>query len=219
MAANPRNWLTDDKTPFLLAILLGGLAWCVDHVASRAAELPIIEYAHYDVSKLVNTAVGPPLCPKSAGMHSYAYLVRNISARHAFKDLSLYFYSETNSPITEARWIDRPPGLAEQASRTCNPDENSRAITLQLKQLQWGWNGITLVWTKSPQAPLLLYRAPEGVALSVNSAASDTPPVLLVESNFTTWVIRNEFNIYYALIAFFVSLIVLFFVGVYVRHP
>ena len=158
------------------------------------------------------------MCSQSAGMHPYAYLVRNISARHAFKDLSLYFYSQTNSPITEARWIDRPPGLAEQATSPCNPDVTSRAITLQLKELQWGWNGIALVWAKTPQAPLLLYRAPKDIPLSVNGATSDAPPVLLVESNFTTCVIRNEFNIYYVLIAFFV-LFILLFVGAYVRRP
>jgi len=75
-----------------------------------------------------------------------------------------------------------------------------------------------LVWTNTPQAPLLLYRAPKDVAPSVSGASSDAPPVLLVQANFTTWVIRNEFNIYYALISFFLILI-LIFVGAYVLRP
>jgi hypothetical protein len=216
MAANPRNWLIDDKTPFLLAILLGGLAWCVDHVADRAAELPIVEFVHFDISKLGKPPAALHVCTPAEGTRPYAFQIRNISARHAFKDLNFYFYSQGNLPITEARWLDRPPGLAEQTTSPCNANPSSRAMALQLKELQWGWNGVALVWTKDTQAPLLLYRASSEIAKPLSGAASDAPGVLLVESNFTTWVIRNEFNIYYALIVLFLLLIVIF-VGAYVR--
>lgn len=206
--------LVSDKTPFLLAILLAGLAWCVNHVADRAKELPIVEYSHFNTARLPVPVEQLRLCPASAGATPYAYLVRNISARHAFKDLNLYFYSQSGAAITEARWLNKPPGIAEQTTRPCNVQEAGRAFVLRLEELQWSWNGIVLVWSKDTQPPLLLYRAADDSTPKAKSNV-EVQSVLFLESNLTTAILRNEFYIYYGLIAFFFFLICCY-VGVYV---
>jgi hypothetical protein len=213
MASSPRHWLVDDKTPFLLAILLGGLAWCVDHVADRAAELPIVQYRQLDALSALKDPEHYQQCPKSKGLHPYVYAVENISARHSFRNLNLYFYQASKKSISEATWITQPPGWVESTSSPCNTERLMPGILMTLSELQWSWHGLAVVWAEDKEAPLILYRADA----AESKPDSESPSVLLVEANFTTWVIRNEFQIYYALIALFFILIITFVV-VYVRR-
>jgi hypothetical protein len=213
MTTSPRRWLVDDKTPFLLAILLGGLAWCVDHVADRAAALPIVEYRRIESTSALKDPEHFQQCTKSKGLRPYVFAVENISARHSFRNLTLYFYQASKKSISEATWITQPPGWVDSSSSPCNPEPLAAGILLTLKELQWSWHGLAIVWTEDTVPPLILYRA-EGAETKPDS---ESPSVLLLEANFTTWVIRNEFRIYYALIASFLTLI-LIFVVTYVRR-
>jgi hypothetical protein len=209
--------LRDDKIPFLLATLLAALAWCVNHVADRAKELPIIEYKAVHLSVLPEVAEKYRLCPASKALHAYVFEVRNISAQRAFKNLNLYFWSWSDAPITEARWINQPPGIAEQVGSPCNPNSRSRAISLQLKELQWDWSGLALVWTKDPVRPAMMYRdlsyadAPNADPSKDNSASKEQA-VLLRRADFTTWIIRNEFEIYYVAIGILALLMIFYLV-------
>jgi hypothetical protein len=193
-----RRLFDADKTPFLLAILFAALAWCVNHVADRAKELPIVEYSDVSISSLPQTADHYQLCAASKNLRAYAFAVRNISAQRAFENLNLFFWSDGNMPITEARWINMPPGIAEQMGEVCNPQAKGRAMSLTLKQLQWDWNGIALVWTQDPKRPVLMYREVEqDPATSADLSSTKEPSVLLRKADLTTWIIRNEFQIYY----------------------
>jgi hypothetical protein len=209
----PRLFITD-KAPFLLATLFAALAWCVNHVADRAKELPIVEYSEVSISSLPVDAEQYRLCPASKGLRPYAYVVRNISAQRAFQNLSLYFWSDGNPPITEARWINMPPGVAEQIGSPCNANDKGRAMSLTLRQLLWDWQGVALVWTRDPIRPVLMYREPaENTATAADSSTKE-PSVLLRKADLTTWIIRNEFSIYYWALGIF-GLITLAYVVIY----
>jgi hypothetical protein len=193
--------LGSEKAPFLLALLLAAFAWCVTRVADRAVALPIIEYAPAHLNSLPKGIDKYQLCERSKGLQAYAFSIRNISKQVAFTNLVLYFYAGEDRIISETRWVNRPPGLARPDSPPCDA-AISRARTLTLGQLQPGWSGTAVVWANDTKPPLLIFEP-----LSAGNAA-DSKAVYLVESNITTWIIRNEFDLYYVTLALLAALIV-----------
>lgn len=194
--------LASEKAPFLFALLLAALAWCVTRVADRAVALPIIEYAPARLSSLPKSIDKYQLCERSKGLNAYAFSIRNISKQVAFANLVLYFYASEDQIISETRWVNRPPGLALPDPPACDV-VISRARTLTLGQLQPGWSGTAVVWTSDTRPPLLIFELPQPAG-SVTEARA----VYLVESNITTWIIWYEFELYYAAIVLLAVLIV-----------
>jgi hypothetical protein len=116
--------------------------------------------------------------------------------------LGLTFYAGEGQTVAETRWADRPPGLAEAEMPPCEKG-NSRALTLTLGQLEPRWSGIAMAWTSDANSPLLIFKLPRPVG-----SATEERAVYLMKANLTTWIIRNEFDLYYTLIVLLILLIV-----------
>jgi hypothetical protein len=191
-----RRLFTSEKTPFFLAFIIASLAWCVSRIADRAVALPVIEYGEVGTGNLIQPVATFRLCKASLGAKPHVFLIRNISKDTAFANLNFDFYAKTGGLVREARWLDRPPGLAEQASKPCNEEEAGHLFGLQLRELQPGWSGFALVWSQTDASPSLMYKL--GAAAQEKLGESAAP--LLMEAGLTTWIIRNEFGLYYGMI-------------------
>lgn len=197
--------LSLERTPAILAVLLAATAWCVSRVADRVVSLPLLEYSNADVSPRVLTRYHLPNCPGSKAGKMYDYEISDISKQSAFAHISLEFRSEANKPVTEVDWVNLPPGLpGAHGDAGCNAAATQSYRTLTLNELEPGWSGDAVVWTPDDTRPLLLYTR---LTDDTDQSGTERPAVYLVKDGLTTWIVRNEFAIYYVSIGGLVVLI------------
>lgn len=204
-----------ERTPAILAVLLAATAWCVSRVADRVVALPLLEYSDSRVSPQVLTRDRLPNCPASEAGKMYVYEISDISKQSAFSHITLEFRSEAKRPVTEVDWVNLPPGVAgAHGDAGCKAVTTQSFRTLTLNELEPGWSGKAVVWTLDDTRPLLLYTQLHGDA---GQSGSERPAIYLIKDGLTTWIVRNEFAIYYCSIGGLLILIC-WYLWTYEKH-
>jgi len=177
-----RLWVSTDKAPYVVTLLVAALAWTVNRSVTVLTESPTIAYK-VDHKPHDDRAV---ICH-----------IRNVSRTRQFRELQFLLTTDSSAETLEkARFVDQsahilavsPAFSLATASITTGRD----MATFDVPLLQPGW-ALDLEAT-------LEQRMPIGVQQRFVENAKDQEAVRMVSMGIETWIVEHETNTLFILI-------------------
>jgi|SRR5437588_3910779 len=174
--------IRSDKVPYVVTLLLAGIAWSTTRIVDRVTQIPILEFCIREQSQGGERAV-------SCNVTNLCYKI--------FRDLNLYLTTEDAGTHIQRPEIAYIKPIMPNILKDKTPELEDETATYTLTELQ-------------PFCTASLRAAVKGSGLvSLRYNSSSTEPIRLVGWGLSTFIVRHEIGIYMGLvICWLVALVV-----------